>query len=57
MLVLLMGGIYEVCHWNWLGCHGIIQIFIMVSSGIKIMLRFCISSFGGCNVGITDMNL
>jgi uncharacterized protein YraI len=28
--------------------------FIEIGTGVQAILRFCLSNFDGCNVGITD---
>jgi hypothetical protein len=54
MLVLLMGGIYEV-HLDMTSC-GMIYIpsFIKIGTGLKEILKFCLGNFRGCVVGSRD---
>jgi uncharacterized protein YraI len=36
---------------------GVIYIpsLITIGSGIRVIMRFCLGNFNGCNVGITDV--
>jgi hypothetical protein len=54
--ILLMGRIYEACHWDGLRwndiwvCAHVMQL-MKIGGGIKQMLRFCFNSVRGCNLG------
>jgi hypothetical protein len=50
-----MRGIYKVCNVEMASC-GIISmpIFMKIGTGVQAVLRLCLSSLRGCNIGITD---
>jgi hypothetical protein len=39
---------------NGLGGMIYIQSFLKIYTGVQAVLKFCLSSFNGCNIGITD---
>jgi hypothetical protein len=54
MLVLFRGGIYEVCLKMASYCMIWRLSFMRIGTGVQATLRFCLSSFRGCNVGTSD---
>jgi hypothetical protein len=54
VLVLLMGGIHEIC--PEIASSGMIHIPYFMKSGkvVKAILRFYLRNLRGCNVGITE---
>jgi hypothetical protein len=47
MLVLIMGGIYNVRRWDD------IPSFVKIARRVKGILRFCLKDIKGCFVGVT----
>jgi hypothetical protein len=55
VLMLLMTGIYDICHWYGLRWHDVyISSFLKTVIGVQATLRFCLSNLNGCNVCIAD---
>jgi hypothetical protein len=49
-----MGRFYEVR--LQMALYGTIYVsrFVKIATGVRAILKFCINSFGDCNIGITD---
>jgi hypothetical protein len=54
VLLLLMGRIYEITLWMTSGGTLHIPIFMIIPSGIQVILNLLPQNLRGCNVAISD---
>jgi hypothetical protein len=55
VLIIIMGRIYDACHWDDLRWHDIcIPSYMKFDTGVQAILRLGLNNLKGCNVGITD---